>query len=112
LGDPLVRPLKKNLIERPSGDFHILDNPNTRNIAMKITTIVLALAVTLPTTSAFAEAPINWESHVALPVRSATVGQTGRIATTPRNISGNTLAPIANDPSGSTLTPSAVNRGG
>jgi hypothetical protein len=79
---------------------------------MKLTTIALALAVTLPATSAFAQTPMNWESHVAPPVRGTAVGQTGRIATTPRNASGNTLAPMANDPSGSTLTQSAVNRGG
>jgi hypothetical protein len=79
---------------------------------MKLTTIALALAVTLPTTFAFAQSPMNWENQATRSVRSASVAQTNRIATTPRNMSGNTLAPIANDPSGSTLTQSAVNRGG
>jgi len=80
---------------------------------MKLTTIALALAFTLPTTFALAEGPMNLATtDFARATRSVTVGQTSRIATRPRNVSGNTLAPIANDPSGSTLAPSALNRGG
>jgi hypothetical protein len=42
---------------------------------------------------------------------SSPVGS-GRIANRPRNATGNTLAPIAHDPSGSTFTGSAINRTG
>lgn len=80
---------------------------------MKLTTIALALAFTLPATFALAQVQMNQPAtEFGSPTRSFTAGQTGRIATEPRNISGNTLAPIENDPSGSTLTPSAMNRGG
>jgi hypothetical protein len=78
---------------------------------MKLTTIALAIAFALPSTFAFAEGSLNYSAPVARPVvRGVTV--TRPIATRPRNLSGNTLAPIAHDPSGSTLTPSAMNRGG
>jgi hypothetical protein len=78
---------------------------------MKLTTIALAIAFALPSTFAFAEGSLNNSAPVARPVvRGVTV--TRPIATRPRNLSGNTLAPIAHDPSGSTLTPSAMNRGG
>jgi hypothetical protein len=80
---------------------------------MKLTTIALALAFTLPTTFALAEGPMNLAStEFAHPTRGVTVGQASRIATRPRNVSGNMLAPIAHDPSGSTLAPAALNRGG
>jgi hypothetical protein len=78
---------------------------------MKLTTIALAIAFVLPSTFAFARG-ISIGSHVTRPFGGTTVGAAGRIATKPRNVSGNTLAPIAHDPSGSTLTPSAMNRGG
>jgi hypothetical protein len=80
---------------------------------MKLTTIALAIAFALPGTLAFAEGPMNLDEPAARPVvRGVTIGTAGRIATRPPNISGNTLAPIAHDPSGSTLTPSAMNRRG
>jgi hypothetical protein len=90
---------------------------------MKLTTIALALAFTLPATFALAQAPMNLPGTqyrttgvmvslpgTELPTTGVTVGQTGHIATRPMNISGNTLGPIAvaADPSGSTLTPIAV----
>jgi hypothetical protein len=36
----------------------------------------------------------------------------GRIANRPRNVTGNTFAPIAHDPSGSTISGAAMNRTG
>jgi len=77
---------------------------------MKLTTIALAIAFALPSTFALARGGMSFGSHGARAFSS--VGAAGRIATRPRNITGNTLAPIARDPSGSTLTPSAINRGG
>ena len=79
---------------------------------MKLTTIALAIAFALPSTFALARGGMSIGSHVTRPFARATVGSAGRIATRPRNISGNSLAPIAHDPSGSTLTGSAVSRGG
>jgi hypothetical protein len=76
---------------------------------MKLTIIALAIAFALSSTFAFARG-ISIGSHVTRPFGG--IGAAGRIATKPRNVSGNTLAPIAHDPSGSTLTPSAMNRGG
>src|ERR1700730_1831867 len=91
--------------------------------AMKLTTIALALAFTLPARFALAQAPMNLpgteyrttgvtvgQPGTELPTTGVTVGQTGHIATRPMNISGNTLGPIAVAavPSGSTLTPIAV----
>jgi hypothetical protein len=78
---------------------------------MKLTTIALAIAFALPSTFALARG-ISIGSHVTRPFGGSTVGAAGRIATKPRNVSGNTLAPVAHDPSGSTLTPSALSRGG
>jgi hypothetical protein len=78
---------------------------------MKLTTIALAIALVLPSTFALARG-ISVGSHVTRLFGGTAVGAAGRIATKPRNVSGNTLAPIAHDPSGSTLTPSAMNRGG
>jgi hypothetical protein len=77
---------------------------------MKLTTIALAIAFTVPSTFALARGGMHIGSHVTRPFAS-TVG-TGRIANKPRNVTGNTLAPIAHDPSGSTLTGSAMNRTG
>ena len=79
---------------------------------MKLTTIAVALAFTLPATFALAQAPMNLPG-TELPTTGVTVGQTGLVATRPMNISGNTLGPIAvtTDPSGSILTPAALVRG-
>jgi hypothetical protein len=79
---------------------------------MKLTTIALAIAFALPSTLAFAESPMNLAEPAARPVvRGVTIGTAGPVATRPPDISGNTLGPIMHDPSGSTLTPSAINRG-
>jgi hypothetical protein len=85
---------------------------------MKITTIALAIAFALPATLAVAAGGMNFGNpSLARPYSGVTVGRgvspgaAGRIATRPPNLSGNTLGPIMHDPSGSTLTPSAMNRG-
>jgi hypothetical protein len=78
---------------------------------MKLTTIALAIAFALPSTFALARGGISVGSHAARPFSGFTAGSTGRIATMPRNFSGNTLAPVMHDPSGSTLAPAAINRG-
>jgi hypothetical protein len=79
---------------------------------MKIMTIALIIAFALPATFAVA-GPMNLGSPVTHPYSSGvTVGTERPIATRPRNVSGNMLAPIAHDPSGSTLAPSAMSRGG
>ncbi len=75
---------------------------------MKVTTIALAIAFALPSTYALARGGMHIGSEVTRPFANP-VGM-GRIAREPRNISGNALAPIANDPSGSTLTGSAMSR--
>ena len=77
---------------------------------MKITTIALTIALTLPSTFALARGGMSMGSHVTHPFGA--IGAAGRIAIRPRNTSGNTLLPIAHDPSGSTLTGAAMNRGG
>jgi hypothetical protein len=77
---------------------------------MKLTTIALAIAFTVPSTFALARGGMHIGSHVTRPFASS-VG-TARVANRPRNVTGNTLAPIAHDPSGSTLTGSAMNRTG
>ena len=79
---------------------------------MKFTTIALAIAFMVPSTFALARGGMSIGSHVTHPFGGANVGAAGRVATKPRNVTGNTLAPIAHDPSGSTLTPPAMNRGG
>ncbi len=79
---------------------------------MKLTTIALAIAFALPSTFAAAEGPVNLNDSVARSSRGVTINALGSIATRPRNLSGNTLAPIMHDPSGSTLAPSAMSRGG
>jgi hypothetical protein len=75
---------------------------------MKLATIALAIAFALPSTFALARGGISIGSHVTRPFS----GAASRIANRPRNVTGNTLAPIAHDPSGSTLTGSAMNRTG
>ena len=75
---------------------------------MKVLTIALAIAFALPSTYALARGGMHIGSHVTRPFANP-VGM-GRIASSARNISGNTLGPIANDPSGSTMTGSAMNR--
>ena len=78
---------------------------------MKLATIALAVAFDLPTIFAIVEGSLNCSTPAACPViRGVTL--TRPVAIRPRNISGNTLAPIMHDPSGSTLTPSAMSRGG
>jgi hypothetical protein len=79
---------------------------------MKLTIIALAIAFTVPSTFALARGGhgMHIGSSVSRPF-SNPVGM-GRIANRPKNISGNTLSPIAHDPSGSTLTGSAMNRTG
>jgi hypothetical protein len=80
---------------------------------VKITTIALAISFALPSTLAFSEGPMNLAEPGARPVvKGVTIGTPSPIATRPPNISGNTLAPIMRDPSGSILTPRAMNRGG
>jgi hypothetical protein len=75
---------------------------------MKLTTIALAIAFALPSSFALARGGMRIGSY-STHLFASPVG-TGRIANQPRNISGNTFAPIANDPSGSTLTGAAMNR--
>ncbi len=75
---------------------------------MKVTTIALAIALALPSSYALARGGMHIGSETTH-LFANSVG-TGRIAREPRNVSGNALAPIANDPSGSTLTGSAMNR--
>jgi hypothetical protein len=77
---------------------------------MKLTTIALAIAFTVPSTFALARGGMHIGIHTNR-LFSSPVG-TGRIANRPRNVAGNMLAPIAHDPSGSTLTGSAMNRTG
>ena len=79
---------------------------------MKLATIALAVAFALPTTFAMAEGTLNYSTRAARPVvRGVTV--LGPMAIKPRNISSrNSLAPPMRDPSGSTLAPSTIGRGG
>jgi hypothetical protein len=84
---------------------------------MKLTTIALAIAFALPSTFALARSGMGMGGHVSMGMGSHVssfggAGAAGRIANRPRNVSGNTLGPIAHDPSGSTITGSAINRGG
>jgi hypothetical protein len=81
---------------------------------MKFTTIALAIAFTVPSTFALARGGHGGGMHVGSSVSrpfASPVG-TGRIASRPRNATGNTLAPIGHDPSGSTVSGSAMNRTG
>ena len=79
---------------------------------MKLATIALAIAFALPSTFALARGGMRMSmgNHVSRSFEGA--GAAGRIANKPRNVSGNTLGPIAHDPSGSTITGAAMNRGG
>ena len=77
---------------------------------MKLTTIALAILFALPSTYALARGGMSMGTHAAHSF--STGGAAGRIANRPRNVTGNSLAPIAHDPSGSTLTGSAMNRTG
>ena len=81
---------------------------------MKLATIALAIAFALPSSFALARGGMSVGSHVGSHVSRpfSTGGAAGRIANKPRNATGNTLAPIAHDPSGSTVTGSATNRTG
>jgi hypothetical protein len=79
---------------------------------MKYITIALAIAFTVPSTLALARGGNGGGMHIGSSVSrpfSSAVGS-GRIANRPTNATGNTLAPIARDPSGSTLTGTAMNR--
>jgi hypothetical protein len=76
---------------------------------MKLATAALLIAFAVPSTFAFAQGGMQLGSQVTRPFVPPTGG---RIATRARNISGNTLLPIAHDPSGSTLTGSAMRRTG
>ena len=81
---------------------------------MKFTTFALAIAFTVPSTFALARGGHGGGMHVGSSVSrpfASPVG-TGRIANRPRNATGNTLAPIGHDPSGSTVSGSAMNRTG
>jgi hypothetical protein len=75
---------------------------------MKLTTIALAITFALPSTYALAKGGMSGMSMHA----SHSFNTAGRIANRPRNATGNTLAPIAHDPSGSTISGSAMNRTG
>jgi hypothetical protein len=87
------------------------ERPNyLKDAPMKVTTIALAIAFALPSSFAIARGGMHVGSSVSRPFASA-VG-TGRIANRPRNATGNTLAPIARDPSGSTINGPAMNRNG
>jgi hypothetical protein len=110
--------LKKFLIERSKRSPTFSSIKRREGHIMKLTTIALAIAFALPATFAVAAPGMNFGNpSLARPYSGVTVGRgvspgaAGRIATRPRNLSGNTLAPIMHDPSGSTLTPSAMNRG-
>jgi hypothetical protein len=79
---------------------------------MKLTTIALAIAFALPSTFALARGGgMSFGNHGARSFTGTTAGAAGRIATKPMNASGNTLGIIPHNPSGSTLTPPAMNRG-
>jgi hypothetical protein len=99
------------LIERANGG-PMFSLSNKKEHVMKITTVALAIAFALPSTFAAAEGAMNLGDAVARPPEGVALHTSGAIATRPRNLSGNTLAPIMHDPSGSTLTPSAMYRGG
>jgi hypothetical protein len=83
---------------------------STKETTMKLTTIALAIAFTVPSTFALARGGMHIGSQVTRPFANP-VG-TGRIANRPRNLTGNTFSPIAHDPSGSTISGSAMNRTG
>ena len=104
--------LKKNLVVRVRSSP--ISQVQVKEIAMKYTTIALAIAFTVPSTLALARGGHGGGIHIGSSVSrpfSSPVGS-GRIANRPRNATGNTLAPIARDPSGSTFTGTAMNRTG
>jgi hypothetical protein len=81
---------------------------------MKFTTIALAIAFTVPSTFALARGGQGGGMHIGSSVSrpfSNSVGA-GRIANRPRNATGNTLAPIGHNSSGSTISGPAMNRTG
>jgi hypothetical protein len=97
-----------------NGDGADVSYLRAKETTMKLTTIALAIAFTVPSTYALARGGHGGGMHIGSSVSrpfASSVG-TGRIANRPRNITGNTFAPIAHDPSGSTLTGSAMNRTG
>ena len=75
---------------------------------MKLTTIALAITFALPSTYALARGGMGMHASHSFSMG----GAAGRVANRPRNATGNTLAPIAHDPSGSTISGSAMNRTG
>ena len=75
---------------------------------MKLTTIALAITFALPSTYALAKGGTGGMGMHA----SHSFSTAGRIANRPRNVTGNTFAPIAHDPSGSTISGAAMNRTG
>jgi hypothetical protein len=75
---------------------------------MKLTTIALAITFALPSTYALAKGGMSGMGMHA----THSFSTAGRVANRPRNVTGNTLAPIAHDPSGSTISGSATNRTG
>jgi hypothetical protein len=75
---------------------------------MKLRTIALAITFALPSTYALAKGGMSGISMQA----SHSLSAAGRIANRLRNFTGNTLAAIAHDPSGSTISGSAMNRTG
>jgi hypothetical protein len=97
-----------------NGDGADVSHLRAKETTMKLTTIALAIAFTVPSTYALARGGHGGGMHIGSSVSrpfASSVG-TGRIANRPRNITGNTFAPIAHDPSGSTLTGSAMSRTG
>jgi hypothetical protein len=66
---------------------------------MKLTTIALAIAFALPSTFALA-GPMNLASPVVVHSEASLSARHAPMATKPRNLSENTLAPIMHDPSG------------
>jgi hypothetical protein len=75
---------------------------------MKLATIALAIAFALPNTLAFAEGTLNYSAPAAHPVVRG-VRLTRHAVIRPRNISP---VFVIREPSGSTLTPLAMSRGG
>jgi hypothetical protein len=66
---------------------------------MKLTTIALAIAFALPSTFALA-GPMNLASPVVVHSQASLSARHAPMQTKPRYFSGNTLAPIMDDPSG------------
>jgi hypothetical protein len=66
---------------------------------MKLATIALAIALALPSTFALA-GPMNLASPVVVHSEASLSARHAPMATKPRCLSGNTLAPIMHDSSG------------